>query len=138
MPAQAVNSNSIQDLAMLIGRALMSAIFIWSGYAKLVSQAATQDYFAHIGLPVPMLAWLVTVAIEFVGGIALLVGVQARVAGLVLALWCIATAIVGHSDFSNPDMQIHFMKNVAMCGGLIYIAIFGGGFYSVDRMLRRQ
>ncbi|HTO41351.1 MAG TPA: DoxX family protein, partial [Rhizomicrobium sp.] len=129
---------STQNLAMLIGRALMSAIFIWSGYAKLISQAATQDYFAHIGLPVPMFAWLVTVAIEFAGGIALLVGVQTRIIGLVLALWCIATAIVGHSDFSNPGMQIHFMKNVAMCGGLIYIAMFGGGFYSVDRVLRRQ
>ncbi|HTO41460.1 MAG TPA: DoxX family protein, partial [Rhizomicrobium sp.] len=95
MSTQTVDSNSTQNLAMLIGRALMSAIFIWSGYAKLISQAATQDYFAHIGLPIPIIVWLVTVAIEFVGGIALLVGVQTRIVGLVLALWCIATAIVG-------------------------------------------
>jgi putative oxidoreductase len=81
---------------------------------------------------------VVTVVVEFVGGLALLIGIQTRLVALVLALWCIATAIVGHSNFADPNMQIHFMKNVAMAGGFIFIALFGGGAYAIDAVLGRS
>src|SRR6266403_484668 len=101
---------STQEVATLIGRALMSAPFVWGGYTKLVAAAATQAYFAKLGLPIPMLAWTAAVVIEFFGGLALLLGIQARVVGMVLALWCIATALVAHTDFADRNMQIHFLK----------------------------
>jgi len=127
-----------QDLGALLGRLLMSAIFIWSGYDKLIAPGGKQAYFAQLGLPLPAIAWAVTVVVEFIGGLALLIGVQTRLVALVLAVWCIATAIVAHSNFADPNMQIHFMKNVAMAGGFIFIALFGSGAYAVDAILGRS
>ena len=48
------------------------------------------------------------------------------------------TAAIFHSNFADHNMQIHFMKNVAMAGGLLYAAGFGGGAYSLDALLRRR
>lgn len=129
---------TMQDLGALIGRVLMSAIFIWSGYGKLIAAGATQAYFAKIGLPVPIIAWLVTVIVELIGGLALLIGVQTRLVALVLAVWCIATALVAHTNFADPNMRIHFMKNVAMAGGFIFAALYGAGAYAVDHALERS
>jgi len=126
-------TNAAQDIGALIGRVLLSAIFIWSGYEKLISAAATQAEFAHLSLPLPEAAWVVAVVVELIGGLALLVGFQTRLVGFVLGVWSIATAVVAHSDWSNPDMQIHFMKNVAMAGGFAFVVAFGGGAYALDR-----
>jgi len=81
----------------------------------------------------PGVVWLITVVVELIGGLALLLGVQTRLSALVLGIWCIATALVAHTNFADLNMQIHFMKNLAMAGGLIFIALFGAGAYSWDR-----
>lgn len=128
-------SSGVQDLGALIGRVLMSALFIWSGFDKLVAAAGTKAYFASLGVPLPELVWLVAVGVELLGGLALLLGVQARLTALVLGVWCIATALVGHSNFADPNMQIHFMKNLAMAGGFIFISVFGAGTYTAERVL---
>jgi putative oxidoreductase len=67
--------------------------------------------------------------------LALLLGVWTRLTALVLRIWCIVTAVTGHSNFADLDMQIHFMKNLAMAGGFAYMALFGAGAYSLDRFL---
>jgi putative oxidoreductase len=126
-----------EELATLIARVIMSAPFIWAGYTKLASAAGTQAYFAKLGLPVPELAWSVAVAVELLGGLALFLGIQARVVGVVLAAWCIATAIAAHSNFSDSNMAIHFMKNVIMAGGFLYVAVFGAGAYTIVQVIRK-
>ena len=126
--------NSVQDLIPAISRVLMSVPFIWTGYMKLVAAGATQAFFAHLGLPVPMAAWGVAVVIEFLGGIALLLGAQARIVASGLAAWCIATALVAHSNFADPNALTHFLKNVVMAGGFLYVATFGAGGYTVQRI----
>jgi putative oxidoreductase len=88
---------------------------------------------AKYGLPVPMLAYVVTVVIELLGGIALLLGFMTRPVAVVLGLWCIATALVAHANFGDPNMRAHFMKNVAMAGGFVYVWAFGAGSLSIDR-----
>lgn len=138
MTAAPAPSKATQDLGALVGRVLMSAIFIWSGYGKLIAAAATQASFAELGLPLPAVAWAVTVLVELVGGLALLVGFQTRVVALVLAVWCVATALIAHTNFADPNMQIHFMKNIAMTGGFIFVALFGSGAYAVDAALGRS
>jgi putative oxidoreductase len=135
MPTDLGKVSAIQDLGALVGRVLMSAIFIWGGYQKLMDAAGTKAEIAGLGVPFPDIVWMVAVVVELVGGLALLLGVQTRLVALVLAVWCIATAWVAHSNFADPDMQIHFMKNVAMAGGFIVIAVFGGGAYTVERAL---
>ena len=134
MSATVVKANNSQDVGALIGRILMSAIFIWSGFAKLTTPAEMTAYFGGLGLPLPGVVWVVTVIWEFVGGLALLIGIQTRLAALVLGIWCIATALVAHSNFAELNMQIHFMKNLAMAGGFIFVALFGAGAYSWDEV----
>jgi len=53
----------------------------------------------------------------------------------VLALWCIATALVAHANFGDSDMQNHFLKNLAMAGGFAYVAAWGAGSFSLDARL---
>jgi putative oxidoreductase len=95
------------DSVLLLGRVLISAIFISAGLTKLLAAAASQAMMAKYGLPVPMLAWLITVVIELGGGLALLFGVATRPVAVVLGLWCIATALVAHTNFADPSMRAH-------------------------------
>src|SRR5580704_11383361 len=104
---------TMTDSVLLVGRIMMSAIFIFGGLTKLIGAAASQAMMARYGLPVPMLAWAITVIIELGGGFALLFGVATRPTATVLGLWCIATALVAHTNFADPNMRGHFMKNVA-------------------------
>lgn len=127
-------TNNVQ----LLGRVLMSAIFIFGGLAKLLAAAATQERFAQLGLPVPMLAWLIAVVVELGGGLALLLGVATRPVAAVLGLWCIATALVAHTNFADRNMQAHFMKNLAMAGGFAYVAVLGAGAFSIDGWRKRR
>ncbi|MBV8453218.1 MAG: DoxX family protein, partial [Deltaproteobacteria bacterium] len=94
---------------------------------------ATKQYFESLGVQQPELAWIASVIIELGGGLLLLAGIQGRWVALGLGVWCMITAIVGHSNFADPNMQINFMKNVAMTGGFLYIALFGVGDYTVER-----
>ncbi|HTW28396.1 MAG TPA: DoxX family protein [Acetobacteraceae bacterium] len=123
----------------LVGRILLAWIFVMAGFGKLMSPGATIGYFGSIGLPVPVAAYAVALFVEILVGLALLVGYQTRVSALILAVWCILTAITAHSNFANRDMMIHFMKNFAMAGGLLFVAAHGAGAISLDAArLRRR
>jgi putative oxidoreductase len=119
----------------LVARTLMALIFVISGLSKLGAPAATQGYIAAMGLPAPLLAYLGSIAIELGGGILLLVGYRTRAAAGVLAGFSILTALVFHHAFGDQNQMIHFMKNVAMAGGLLQIFAFGGGNLSLDARL---
>jgi putative oxidoreductase len=127
----------IENLALLLARILMSWIFIHGGWSKLLAASATQAAFGQRGLPVPVLAWLVAVIVELIGGLALLFGLFARATGLVLAIWCVATALVAHTNFADLAQEIQFWKNMAMTGGFLYVFCFGAGIYSLDRLRTR-
>ena len=117
----------------LLGRILMSAIFIQGGIGKALAPAATIATMGHYALPVPAAAYIVAVLVELLGGIAVLVGWRARWAGAVLAVWCIATALVAHYHPGDRGQMIHFMKNLAMAGGFLQLAAWGAGRFSLDR-----
>jgi putative oxidoreductase len=128
---------SMTDGLLLLGRILLSLIFIMFGVGKLTTMVATQAMMEKLGLPFPMLAWLVTVVVEVGGGLALLFGIWTRQVAVVLGVWCIATALVAHTNFADRNMQIHFTKNLAMAGGFIYVAVFGAGNFSFDGWRKR-
>jgi putative oxidoreductase len=121
------------DALALLGRLLMSAIFIEGGLHKALDPAATIGMMAHYNMPEPPLAFAVTVAIELVGGLLVLVGYRTRQAAAVLAFWSIATALVAHLHPDDVGQMIHFMKNVCMAGGFLQLVAFGGGRLSLDR-----
>jgi putative oxidoreductase len=126
------------SVAALLARILGSAIFILSGWAKVMAGAGVAGSMAKHGLPYPMLAAIVADIVELGGGVLLLVGLFTRPAAVVLAVWCVATALVAHADWSNPANKVNFMKNMAMTGGYIAIATLGAGELSLDAMLRRR
>jgi len=123
---------SSSSLLAAAGRLLLAAIFLISGVGKLADPAGTQAYISAAGLPFPLLAYLVAVAVEVGGGSLLVLGYRTRIVALVIAGFSIAAALGFHHDFADMNQMIHFLKNVAMAGGLLQVAAFGGGSFSLD------
>jgi putative oxidoreductase len=123
----------MSSIVALVGRALMCAIFVESGLAKLLSPAATIGYMAHLGLPLPPAAYAVSVVVEFGGGLAILLGFQIRIVAAIMAVFCIATALIAHNDMADRMQEINFMKNLCMAGGFLQLVAWGGGRYTVSR-----
>ena len=115
-----------------IGRLLIGAIFIASGIGKVSQQASITAAIAHAGLPLAPLGYFVALAVEIGFGLLLILGWQTRVVAFVLAGWCIVTALFFHSNFSDQNMMIHFLKNVMIAAGLLQIVHFGSGSISLD------
>lgn len=124
---------------MLIGRILLSAIFLISAYIKVTNYDTEVAYMASKNIPmIPLLLGL-SIVIEFVGGLALLLGYKTRALATVLILYLIPVTLVMHDFWMTPDPQamqnqfFHFLKNIAIIGGLLYVASTGAGRLSCDR-----
>ena len=124
--------NATENGTLLLGRVLMSLLFIWGGWGKLMAPVATQAMLASHDLPLVQVGWVLAVVVELGGGLAILFGLFTRPVGLVLAMWCVATALIAHTNFADRNQEIHFMKNMAMTGGFLYVASFGAGAWSLD------
>ena len=117
----------------LDGRLLMALTFAMSGLSKLADYSGTVGLISASKLPLPAsLAYAGAVAVEIVCSVMVIVGFQTRAAAAVLALYCVATAVFFHANFADADNIIHFMKNVALTGGLLQIVAFGAGAFSID------
>jgi putative oxidoreductase len=127
-----ISTNNRQGAVPLIGRILLAVLFILSGVSKLADPAGTQGYIASVGLPLPLLAYIVGLVVEIGGGAMLLVGYRTRVAAIALALYTVVAAVFFHHAFGDQNQFIHFMKNLAITGGLLQVAAFGAGAFSVD------
>ncbi len=114
----------------LAGRLLIALIFATSGLGKLADYNTTVGLISASKLPLPVYAG--AVAVEIACSVMLIVGFRVRAAAAVLALYCVATAVFFQADFANPDNIFHFMKNVALTGGLLQIVAFGAGAFSID------
>ncbi|MEO8102699.1 MAG: DoxX family protein [Betaproteobacteria bacterium] len=131
-----MNSN-LQHVAATAGRAMLALIFIISGWGKITGFAGTAGYIASKGLPLPEVMTAGAIAVEFLGGMALLAGFKARWAALAIFVFIIPTTLFFHNPagLSGPEAQgqmIHLMKNVAIMGGMLMVFAFGPGRYSVD------
>ncbi len=119
---------------LLLARIMIAAIFLQSGYGKLMHPSATTAYIAQNGFPVPQIAYLVAVAVEFFGGLAFLVGFQTRWVSLALALFTLGAGYGVHYHPDNAGQMIHFMKNIAIAGAFLPFAATGAGALSIDGM----
>ena len=88
---------NVENAAALIGRILICLLFVLGGWGKLMGPAATQAMFAKQGLPLVQAAWVLAVAVELGGGLLILLGWFTRPVAFVLAIWCIATALIAHA-----------------------------------------
>src|ERR1700745_4207494 len=127
-----------ENAPMLLGRVLLSLLFLIGGTSKLLGPAATKAMFVKQGLPMVEAAWILAVVVEVGGGLALLFGLFTRPVGLVLAIWCVATALIAHTNLADRNQEIHLLKNMAMMGGFLYVAAFGAGAWSLDARWSRR
>ncbi len=116
----------------LAGRVLLSVIFILAGFAKLTAISGTAGWFASIGLPLPTVTTVIVGLVELVGGIAILVGFQTRIAAIVLGVFTLAATGIAHLDFADQVQVMFLQKNLAIAGGLFVLAAFGAGALSID------
>jgi putative oxidoreductase len=117
------------------GRLLIAVIFLFSGIGKILTSSVTQTYIASAGLPFPIAAYFIAIAIEVGGGILLVLGFKTRLVALAVAIFSVAAALSFHHNFADPDQLIHFLKNISMAGGLLQVTAFGAGAFSVDARL---
>jgi len=130
--------NAIERLGPLAGRVMMAALFIPSGFSKLAGFQGTVGYIASKGLPLPQLGAVAAIVVELLVAAALLLGWRTRWAALILVLFTLAAAVLFHDYWAVPPEQkmmqaINFWKNVAIAGGLLFVAAHGPGPYAVDR-----
>lgn len=103
-----------------------------SGASKLAAPAATIGYIEAVGLPLPQVALAVAILAELAGGLLLIAGYRVRLVAAGLALFSLVTAFGFHADFADQNQFIHFLKNLAIAGGLVQLVAFGGGRLSLD------
>lgn len=127
-----MNNNLSNTPIPAIGRLLLAAIFLLSGLGKVMAPTASIGYISAMGLPFPTLAYAAAVAVEIGGGALLVLGFQARLVSVVLAIFTLVTAVAFHRNFADQNQMIHFMKNLAMIGGLLQVIAFGAGNFSLD------
>ena len=133
-----MNTTATQSAVPAIGRLLLAAIFIFSGIGKSLAPAGTIGYIESAGLPFATLGLIVAIAVELGGGVLLALGFKTRIVALGLAIFSVVTALVFHNALGDQNQLIHFLKNIAMAGGLLQVVAFGAGAYSVDAVSSRK
>lgn len=127
-----------KDGMLLLARLLLMVLFVIFGWSKLLSFSDTVAYMTSVGVPMPSVTAAIAVIMEFFVGIAIAVGFYTRPLAILLALYTVAAAVIGHQFWNmvDPDRigaMINFYKNVSIAGGLLLLCIAGPGKYSLDR-----
>lgn len=94
------------NAALLVARLLLAFLFLSSGFSVLGDIAGTAAYFSSLGFPAPTLVAWATCLFEIVAGALVLIGLQTRVAALLLAAFCVAAAFIGHYGQGGGDRSI--------------------------------
>lgn len=121
--------------ADLLGRILISVIFLWSGYNKIGGYEGTQGFMEAAGVPGMLLP--LVIFIEVIGSIAIIVGWQTRWFALALSGFTLLSALLFHFDLSNQMQMIMFTKNLAIAGGFLFLYAHGAGSLSLDSKLKK-
>lgn len=121
----------MKDATVLVARILLAFMFIIAGWGKLgAGYAGTQQYMASMGVSGALLPLVIFA--ELGGGLGVLFGALTRLAAAGLAAFCILSALFFHTDFANQMQSIMFMKNLAIAGGMLMLAVHGAGAWSLD------
>ncbi len=113
-----------------MGRVLIAIMFVMSGLSKISAYQGTQGYMESMGVPGILLP--AVIILEVLGGLAIIVGWQTRIMALLLAGFCVISAILFHANFSDQTQMIMFMKNFAIAGGFLFLVAHGAGTYAYE------
>ena len=119
-----------------IARLFLGHIFLLAGINKISQYAGTQGYMESMGVPGALLP--LVIALEIVAGLAIILGWQMKWSALALTAFTVVSALVFHSNLADQMQMIMFMKNWAIAGGLLLLAVHGAGHFSIDNYLARS
>ena len=130
----------VRDEILLVARILLVLLFLVFGWGKLTDYSGTIGYMAKTGAPLPSIAALVAIAVEVFVAIAVVLGAWTRPLAVLLALYTLATALIGHHFWTMEGAArygnaINFYKNISIVGGFLLLYVTGAGRYSVDAKL---
>ena len=115
----------------LVARILISTLFFLNGIFKISNYDGTVGWMEGFGIPGILL--IPAIALEIVGPILIILGYKTKIAAGLLSLFCIATAVIFHNDFSDQMQLGSFLKNIALAGGFLFIFINGTKDFSLDK-----
>ena len=117
----------------LVGRIFISLVFLLSGFNKIGNYEGTIGWMESFGMPGIFL--IPAIILEVGAPILIIIGYKVKISAALLSLFCIATAVIFHNDFSNQMQFISFMKNIALAGGFVFLVINGAKDFSLDKKL---
>jgi putative oxidoreductase len=117
----------------LLARILISALFLINGIFKITNYDGTLGWMEGYGVPGVLL--IPAIILEILGPILIIIGYQTKITAAFLSLFCLATAVIFHNDFSNQMQLTSFLKNIALAGGFLFLVINGSKKFSLDNKL---
>jgi putative oxidoreductase len=129
--------NGANDELILAARLLLATLFLIFGWRKLRDFSGTVSQMAQLGVPTPALAAGVATFMELPVAFAVAVGAFTRPSALLLFLYTLGTALIGHRYWTmtgadQVDGMDSFYKNLSIMGGFLLLYITGAGKYSID------
>jgi len=128
-------NTTLRNTAAALGRILLGLLFVISGFGKITGFAGTAGYMASQGMPMAEALLVGAIAVELVGGLMLVAGFQARWAALAIAAFLVPTSLIFHNPIGpeGAAQMTQFLKNLSIMGGMLVVAAFGPGAWSIDR-----
>ena len=126
----------LEPAAALLGRLFLSAIFLHEAWSKATGYSITVAYMQAFGVPGQLLP--LAIGFELICGLLILLGYQTRVASLMFAGFCVATALLFHTRFGDRNQLLHFEKDFAIAGGFLLLFAQGSGAWSIDALKTRK
>ena len=120
----------MEKISQLLARIFLGHIFLLAGVSKINTYEGTQGYMDAMGVPGVLLP--LVILLEIAGGLMIIVGWKSKWASMALALFTVVAAAIFHSNFADQMQMILFMKNIAIVGGFLLLAVHGAGAYSLD------
>ena len=117
----------------LLARVLLTILFFVAAYNKVTHIDQTVGYMGKVGLPMPQVTTWLVIAIESIGGLFVLIGWKTRLIALIMALFTLGTALLGHKFWVDPSQATQFLKNLAIAGGFLMLMYAGPGRISADK-----
>jgi putative oxidoreductase len=125
-----------ENLILLMSRLLLAWIFVHEGVYLAANFDAASAGMTKLGVPAYLL--VATIALQLVAGIAIAAGWYARAGAAALGLFCLATAILFHTNLANRNELLHFEKDLAISGGMLLLMLRGAGGWSVEGLFRAR
>ena len=124
----------LSNILDLIGRIFISSIFLLSGINKINNYEGSVGWMESLGVPGIFL--IPAIILEIIAPILIMVGYKVKISAALLSLFCIATAVIFHTDFSNQMQFVSFFKNIGLAGGFLFLVINGAKDFSLDKKLK--